>query len=168
MRTVSVWKQYVAASIFAALTIKMSLRKVEVSYLELSYEPVCGALRDMLEKNSVLEELTLHCNRDSLLGGTAVASWHRTLPFLWDNKTLKSLAIIFNGALPHVGTLCIDTVAMLGYNDTLEVLDISSRGFSLNNYFSSLEKFSKRMSPSQLNQRGRPDYAFVALAIMPR
>jgi hypothetical protein len=40
---------------------------------------------------------------------------------------------------PHVATFCIDTVAMLGDNSSLEVLHVRSRDFSLSNYFTALE-----------------------------
>jgi hypothetical protein len=70
-----------------------------------------------------------------------VDSWRKTLPFIRDNTTLKSLTISFNeDALdPHHATLCFDTVAMLEGNTTLECLDIKSSGMSPDAYFAALE-----------------------------
>lgn len=78
----------------------------------------------MLAKNSVLESLTLHS--PERLDETSLVSWRKTLPFLRDNESLKSLTISFNGDEfePHVATVCFDTVAMLAGNTTLEYLDI--------------------------------------------
>jgi hypothetical protein len=126
---------------FDALRMNTSLKKLKVGYLSLSDELACGALHDVFAKNSVLEELTLNYDLDTLVD-TDVASWRRTLPFLRDNKTLKSLVIILNGALPRVGaTLCIDTVAMLEDNISLEVLDFKDYQsfFSPDNYFTGFE-----------------------------
>jgi hypothetical protein len=136
---------------FVALRMNTSLKKVDVNYLHLSDELVGGALREVFAKNSVLEELTLNCDNGSLLCDTDLISWRRTLPFLRDNKTLKSLVIILNGHAvePHVGTLCIDTVAMLEDNISLEVLDICSHGYnyhsfiSPDNYFTVFESLQK-------------------------
>jgi hypothetical protein len=126
---------------FVALRINTSLKKLDVSFLSLADELVFGALCEVFAKNSVLEELTLYFGSDFQTGETDVASWRRTLPFLRDNKTLKSFTSGVNVEVvgPHAIAICIDTVAMLGYNDTLEVLDIRSRGLKLNNYFSALE-----------------------------
>jgi hypothetical protein len=124
-----------------ALRINTSLKKLDVEDLSLSDELVCGALCEVFAKNSVLEELTLHCVDDSLVGDTDVASWRKTLPFLRDNKTLKSSTFgVHGGRLDtRVNTLCIDTAALLGDSIALECLNIYSRGFSLNNYCNALE-----------------------------
>jgi hypothetical protein len=126
---------------FVALRINTSLKKLSAGYLSFSDELACGALREVFAKNSVLEELTLKCDHDSLLSDTDVASWRRTLPFLRDNKTLKSLVIILNRTAmpPPLATFCIDTVAILEDNISLEVLDIKNDGISPDNYFSALE-----------------------------
>jgi hypothetical protein len=115
------------------LSINTSLKKLDVNYLSFSDEVVCGALREVFAKNSVLEELTLHFDRDypycsSLVDDADVASWCRTLPFLRDNKTLKSFTMVVNGDVvePHATAICIDTVASLGDNISLECLDIIS------------------------------------------
>jgi hypothetical protein len=91
---------------FVALRINTSLKKVSVGYL--SDELVFGALRDVFANNSVLEELTLQLDRVSLVCDTGVPSWRRILPFLRDNKTLKSLVIILNRTAmpPPLATFC--------------------------------------------------------------
>jgi hypothetical protein len=67
---------------FGALRMNTSLKTLDVGFLSLSDEFVCGALREVFAKNSVLEELTLYCSSDSLVvGDTDVASWRTTLPF---------------------------------------------------------------------------------------
>jgi hypothetical protein len=111
-----VWRRYVAASSFAALRMNTSLKKLSVGYLSLSDEFVCGALREVFAKNSVLEELTLHCACGSEPGDTDVVSWRRTLPFLRDNKTLKSFTLLVNGDVtePKAATLFVDTVGYVG------------------------------------------------------
>jgi hypothetical protein len=127
---------------FVALRMNTSLKKLDVSYVSMSDELACGALREVFAKNSVLEKLTLHCGCGPLPGGTDDSAWRRTLPSLRDNKTLKSLVIIFNAEVvaPQVATICVDMVAMLEDNISLECLDIySSRGISLDNYFTALE-----------------------------
>jgi hypothetical protein len=126
---------------FVALRMSTSLKRLNVSYLELSYEPVCGALREVFAKNSVLEELTLHCDSATRVGDRDVASWRRTLPFLRDNKTLKSLTLFVNGDVVRrcVAALCIDTVVMLEDNMSLEVLDIQTEGVGREDYFTALE-----------------------------
>jgi hypothetical protein len=126
---------------FVALRINTSLKNLDVKYLSLSDELVCGALREVLAKNSVLEELTLYCDIGSLLGDTDVVSWRRTLPFLRDNKTLKSLVIVLDEDLvePHVANLCIETVVMLEDNISLECLDICNLILSSDDYFTALE-----------------------------
>jgi hypothetical protein len=127
---------------FVALRMNTSLQRLGMNNLSLSDEFVCAALGDVFAKNSVLEELTLDCEGSSLRE-TEVASWRTILPFLRDNKTLKSFTITVNGGAmsPHVASFCIDTVAMLENNSSLECLEIStcSSGISLNNYFTALE-----------------------------
>jgi Ran GTPase-activating protein (RanGAP) involved in mRNA processing and transport len=126
--------------LFIAMQVNKSLKSLEVDTFDLTDESVCGALRDALANNSVLESLTLHSAR--LLNDTSVISWRKTLPFIRDNATLKSLKISFinEGALdPHIATLCFDTVVMLESNTTLECLDIKSRGISPDAYFAALE-----------------------------
>jgi hypothetical protein len=155
----STWLQ----AFFVAVRMNTSLKKLNVDCLPLSDELGCEALRGVLAKNSVLEELTLHFDRgypySSPLINTDVASWRRTLPFLRDNKTLKLLVIDLNGGTlePHVATLCIDTVAMLEDNISLEVLDIKSRGFSLSNYFTALESLQKNTTLKTLRLYPNPN-----------
>jgi hypothetical protein len=107
---------------FVALRMNTSLKKVDVDYMSMSDELECAALRDVFAKNSVLEELTLRCDNGSLLCDTDLISWRRTLPFLRDNKTLKSFKFFTTiGALaanPHAATFCINTVSMLGDNSS--------------------------------------------------
>jgi hypothetical protein len=124
--------------LFVAVRINTSLKSLNVNDLYLTDELVCGALRDMLAQNSVLEALTLHS--PEYLDETSVVSWRRTLPFIRDSATLKSLTISFNEfALDsHVATVCFDTVAMLEGNTTLECLDIKSGGISPDAYISAL------------------------------
>jgi hypothetical protein len=76
------------------------------------------------------------------VGDTEVASWRTTLPFLRDNKTLKSLVTILieeEVEPQHVATLCTDTVAMLEDNIALECLDVRAGAISPDNYFNALE-----------------------------
>jgi hypothetical protein len=75
--------------LFAAMRVNVSLKSLDVNDLHLTDELVCGALRDMLAKNSVLESLTLHCPQS--LDEASVVSWRKTVPFIWDNATIKSL-----------------------------------------------------------------------------
>jgi hypothetical protein len=126
--------------LFVAMRINTSLKSLDVDTFHLTDELVCRALRDALAKNSVVESLALHSPES--LDDTTVASWRKTLPFIRDNATLKSLKIAFNSddALDsHVATLCLDTVAMLEGNTTLECLDITSGGIGLDAYYSALE-----------------------------
>jgi hypothetical protein len=102
-------------SFFVALRINTSLKKLNVNGLSLSDELVCRALGDVFAKNSALEELSLHCDSDSLLSDTEVASWHRTLPFLRDNKILKPFSLCcvnVEVGYTHAAVICIDTVAI--------------------------------------------------------
>jgi hypothetical protein len=101
---------------------------------------VCGALRDALANNSVLESLTLHSPES--LDDRSMISWRKTLPFIRDTATLKSLTISFDKEQPldpYVATLCFDTVAMLEGNTSLESLDIKSGGISSDAYIAALE-----------------------------
>jgi hypothetical protein len=126
-------------SLFIAMRINTSLKSLAVDAFHLADELVCGALRDMLAQNPVLESLTLHSPED--LDDTSVVSWRKTLPFIRNNESLKSLTISFNGDAfnPPISALCFDTVAMLEGNTTLECLDIKSDGISPGTYISVLE-----------------------------
>jgi hypothetical protein len=145
---------------FVALRMNTSLKKLGMNNLSLSDEFVCAALGDVFAKNSVLEELTLDCARSSL-GETEVASWRTILPFLRDNKTLTSFTITVNGGAMslHVASFCIDTVAMLENNSSLECLEIGncSRGISLNNYFTALESLQTNTTLKTLRLHPVPD-----------
>jgi hypothetical protein len=126
--------------LFIAMQINKSLKSLDVDTFRLTDESVCGALRDALANNSVLESLTLHSPES--LDDKSVISWRKTFPFIRDNATLKSRRISFinEGALdPHIATICFDTVVMLEGNTTLECLGIKSRGISLDAYFAALE-----------------------------
>jgi hypothetical protein len=125
-------------TLFMAMRTNTSLKTLDVNGFHLTDELVCGALRDALAKNSVLETLTLsHAD----LCDTSLVSWSKTLPFIRDNATLKSLKISFTGDAfdPYVATLCFDTVAMLEGNTTLECLDICSSGIGPDAYFAALK-----------------------------
>jgi hypothetical protein len=117
---------------FVALRIITSLKKLHVDSFSLSVEPLCGALRDVFAKNTVLEVLTLRC--DSSPGDTDVVAWRNTLPFLRDNKTLKSLTINadYGSKHSHLSAFCIDTAAILKDNNSLEILNIDD-------YFTAIE-----------------------------
>jgi hypothetical protein len=81
---------------FVALRMNTSLKKVDVSYLSLSDELTCEALREVFAKNSILEELTLRCDSDSLVvGDTEVASWRATLPLSSGQQDAKVVYIGF-------------------------------------------------------------------------
>jgi hypothetical protein len=113
--------------LFAAMRINSSLKSLNVDTFHLTDEIVCGALRDMLVNNSVLESLTLHFPES--LDDTSMLSWRKTLPFIRDDATLKSLTISLYGDIifdPHATPFCFDTVAMLEGNTTLECLDIKN------------------------------------------
>jgi hypothetical protein len=109
-RSRAVWLQ----PFLVALRINTSLKKLDVIPFSLSDESVCGALRDMFAKNTVLEELTLRFFCDPVLRDTDVAAWRKTPPFLRDNKTLKSLDLKFlaTAVSPLFATLCLDTVTI--------------------------------------------------------
>jgi hypothetical protein len=123
---------------FVALQINSSLKFLDVDTLHLTDELVCVALRDALAKNSILESLALHSPES--VDDAIVVSWRKTLPFIRDNATLKSLTISFNGDKlgPHAATLCFDTVTMLEGNTTLDCLDIKSGGISPAAYLAAL------------------------------
>jgi hypothetical protein len=126
---------------FVAMRINTSLKRLDVNGFHLTDELVCGALRDMLANNFVLESLTLHCPESpESLDDTSVVSWRKTLPFIRNNESLKSLTISFNGdaSNPPLSTVCFDTVTMLEGNTTLECLDIKSGGISPDAYISAL------------------------------
>jgi hypothetical protein len=146
-------------NLFVAMRINASLKRLDVNDFHLTDELVCGALRDMLAKNCVLESLTLHSpenldetDEDSWrsyswywaphaperLDETSLVSWRMSLPFIRDNESLKWITISFNGDEAHVATLCFDTVAMLKGNTTLEYLHIKNEGISLGTYISAL------------------------------
>jgi hypothetical protein len=130
--------------LFVAMRINTSLKSLDVDTFHLTDELVCGALRDALAKNSVLESLALHSPES--LDDTTVASWRKTLPFIRDNATLKSLTIAFSALDSHAATLCVDTVAMLEGNTTLECLDITSGGIGSDAYISALESLQPNMT----------------------
>jgi hypothetical protein len=96
---------------------------------------------DFFAHNLVLEELTLHCNNDSI-HDSDTAAWLTVLPFLRDSETLKSFT--FHISIPTenllVATICCDTVAsMLEGNSSLERLDIHSSGIKSDLYHSAIE-----------------------------
>jgi hypothetical protein len=124
---------------FNAMRTNTSLKCLAVEGFRLTDNLLCGALRDALAKNTVLESLALTSHAD--LCHTGVVSWRNALPFIRDNATLKSLTISFHGTeyVPHIATLCFDTVAMLESNTTLECLDIHSKGIGPDAYFAALE-----------------------------
>jgi hypothetical protein len=126
-------------ALFAAMRINSSLKSLDVDKFRLTDELVCGALRDALASNSVLESLTLHFPVS--LNDASLISWRKILPFIQDNATLKSLTIsLTSGHLvdSHTATFCIDTVTMLEGNTALECLVITSDGISLCSYFAAL------------------------------
>jgi hypothetical protein len=63
--------------LFAAMRINTSLRSLVVDNCRLTDELVCGALRDALAQNSVLESLTLY-SPEGGLDDTSVVSWRKT------------------------------------------------------------------------------------------
>jgi hypothetical protein len=157
--------------LFAAMRINTSLKSLDVDTFHLTDQLVCGALRDMLAQNSVLESLTL--NPPENVDDASVVSWRKTLPFIRDNAALKSLTISFDGdALdPHVATLCFDTVTMLEGNTTLECLDVKSGGIGPDAYFAALERLQPssslktlRLSPV-LASMGEEEMNQVALLV---
>jgi hypothetical protein len=77
--------------LFVTMRINTSLTSLDVNDFHLTDELVCRSLRDMLAQNSVLESLTLHSS--GVLDEAGVVSWRKTLPFIQDNATLKSLTI---------------------------------------------------------------------------
>jgi hypothetical protein len=126
--------------LFVAMRINTSLKSVNVNDFRLSDASVLSALQVMLAKNSALEELTLYF--EGSLRDTTVTSLRSTLPFRRDNKTLKSLTIVFGEEAihmdPHIATLCIDTVAIL--EGTLECLEIQNTKLSPDKYFTAFAK----------------------------
>jgi hypothetical protein len=62
--------------LFVAMAIKTSLKSLDVNDLDLADELACGALRDALAQNSVLESLALSL---AALCDTSVVSWRMTL-----------------------------------------------------------------------------------------
>jgi hypothetical protein len=161
--------------LFGVMRINSSLKSLNVNDLHLTDELVCGALRDALASNSVLESLTLHCPVS--LDDTSVLSWRKTLPFIRKNRTLKSLSISFSGdALdPQVAIFCFDTVAMLKGKTTLECLEIKSGGITPGAYFVALKSLQPnstlktlRLSPvlasmNQVVSQVRKNYSLAVL-----
>jgi hypothetical protein len=126
--------------LFGVMRVSSSLKSLQVNDLHLTDKSVCGALRDMLAKNAVLESLALHS--PERLDDTSVLSWRKTLPFIRNNAILKSLTLSFTGqslVSQHVASVCFDTVSMLEGNTTLECLDIKSGGISPGAYLAALE-----------------------------
>jgi hypothetical protein len=173
-------------NLFVAMRINTSLKCLDVNDFHFTDELVCRALRDMLEKNSVLESLTLRSPENLDETGViswrrsdrdnpwtlhhpespdeaSVVSWRKILPFIRDNTTLKSLTISINGdgLDPHVATICFDTVAMLEGNTTLECLEIKSGGISQNTYCVALDSLKPNSTLTTL--RLSPVLALMAL-----
>jgi hypothetical protein len=125
--------------LFVAMRINTSIESLDVNGFRFTDKFVCGCLRDALAQNSNLESLSLYSPVG--LDETSLASWCKTLPFIRDNATLKSLTISFNGDAfnPHNATFCFDTVTMLGGNTTLECLVIKSSGIKPDAYFAALQ-----------------------------
>jgi hypothetical protein len=145
--------------LFVAMRINITLKSLNVNEFHLTDDLVCGALRNALADNSVLESLALY-SPDSL-DDRSVISWRKTLPFIRDSVTLKSLTITFIGdALePQVATFCFDTVAMLKGNTSLESLEIKSAGVSPDKYFAALESLQPNSALKTL--RLSPVLAFM-------
>jgi hypothetical protein len=148
------------------MRINASLASLDVNDVDFTDELVCGSLRDMLAQNSVLESLTLRSTES--LDEMGVVSWRKTLPFLRDSATLKSLTISFNKVSTrrvssHVATVCFDTVAMLDGNTTLDCLDIKSGGISLEAYISALA--SLQPSSALKTLRLSPVLASITLGV---
>jgi hypothetical protein len=146
--------------LFVAMRINTTLKSLDVNEFHLTDDLVCGALRNALADNSVLESLALY-SPDSL-DDRSVISWCKTLPFIRDSATLKSLKISFDEDEfdsdedefdsdgdefdsyedrfdSPVANLSFNSVAMLKGNTTLECLDIKSDGISPDAYFAALE-----------------------------
>jgi hypothetical protein len=138
-------------NLFVAMRINTSLKKLSINGFIVTDEVVCGALRDMLVTNSALEyspknpdetgDWIAHAHAHDRLDEAILVSWRKTLPFIRDNATLKSLTISFDRDEfeSHAATLCFDTVGMLKGNTTLEYLHIKSNGISPDVYISALE-----------------------------
>jgi hypothetical protein len=149
-----------------ALRINTSLKKLHLNNFSMSDESVCGALGDVFVKNTVLEELTLRRFCGPLMGDTDVVAWRNTLPFLRDNKTLKSLVVTVDG--DHVANFCLDTVTMLKDNCSLECLDINSSGVGthvlrLDDYLAALERLQPNMTLKTLLLHPTPIRSFPNL-----
>jgi hypothetical protein len=69
--------------LFTAMRINSSLKSLDVDTFHLADNVVCGAFRDALANNSVLEDLTIR--PPERLEGASVLSWCKTLPFLRDD-----------------------------------------------------------------------------------
>jgi hypothetical protein len=154
--------------LFVAVRINTSLKSLDVNDVDFTDELVCGALRDMLAQNSVLESLTLRSAYSETFDETGVISWRKTLPFIRDSATLKSLTISFKRLSflrlsSHVATVCFDTVAMLDGNTTLDCLDIKSGGISLEAYISALA--SLQPSSALKTLRLSPVLASITLGV---
>jgi hypothetical protein len=139
--------------LFISMRINTSLKSLHVNYFRFTDESVCESLRDMLAQNSVLESLTLQSPECS--DEIGVVSWHKTLPFIRDKTTLKSLTISFDEdeVDPNVATLCFNSVATLEGNTTLECLNIKTGGIDPDAYFTALESLqsSSRLRTLQLS-----------------
>jgi hypothetical protein len=110
---------------FIVLQINTSLKKVRVNSLFLFDEPAWEALRQVLVKNKVLEELSLGL---FVFNDTELASWIQTLQYLRCNNTLKTITLDVIGAGEKAYTFHIlfYTVSNLRDTTSLESLDIKS------------------------------------------
>jgi hypothetical protein len=144
-------------SFFVAMRMNTSLKKLNVSYVCLTDELVGAALRDVLAENSVLEELVL--GMEGSLDDSHLVSWRKTLPFLRNNKTLKSLTINVDCGFkePRALALCLDTVAMLKDNTSLEILDIQNYGVGHDDYFTALESLQTNTTMKTLRLHPKSD-----------
>lgn len=136
---------------FKALKTHTSLKKLDLNYVSLSDPSLCAALCEFFAENVVLQELTMHCS-NSLLRDTDMASWRTVLPFLRDNKTLKSFTFHADKRIRDpraVATLCCGTVAVLEAI-ALWSVNMHSSGISTDAYLSAFESLQMNTTLKRL------------------
>jgi hypothetical protein len=113
------------APIFLALGMNKALKNLTIYQYPSSAGPVYLAIRDGLEKNSVLEMLHIRTFSSARFSISLLSS---LLAFLRVSTTLKYLKVDFDQSNPHphVTTSCLAIVAALRENSSLEMLEIHS------------------------------------------
>jgi hypothetical protein len=117
------------SSIFSALENNTGLKTLIVGDFRSMDESLCAAMQNGLGTNETLESLEI---KNVSLCDDNAALWSRALSFLRTNKALKSLKVGVERGVTEscLSAFCIDIVAMLQENTSLESLSIQSLQFN--------------------------------------